>query len=61
MTHNEEKIIALIEMFGMIDGAHHKQWLLDKIVRIIQPNYDNWIKEFNEDKEHEEWDIGIAP
>lgn len=27
-------VLHWIEMYGYIDGAHHKQWLLDQIVKI---------------------------
>jgi hypothetical protein len=29
-----ERIIDVIERYGWIDGAHHKQWVLDQIMRI---------------------------
>lgn len=28
-------ILSLIEHYGGIDGEHHKQWVIDQIVRII--------------------------
>lgn len=31
---NDERILDLISCYGFIDGAHHKQWLLDQIARI---------------------------
>ncbi len=31
----KEKILEIIERYGGIDGGHHKQWVLDQIVRII--------------------------
>ena len=30
----EERIISLISSYGYIDGAHHKQWVLDQTIRI---------------------------
>lgn len=27
--------LYFIERYGMIDGAHHKQWLLDQVVKIL--------------------------
>lgn len=56
--------------FGGIDGAHHKQWLLDQVVRILTTNdddYKRWVKEFQgewqEDTEswEYEWDAGTPP
>jgi len=38
------------------DGAHHKQWYLERIFRIICT--DEYV---NEAKEHFEWEDGIAP
>ena len=31
----EERISFLINEYGWIDGAHHKQWILDQVMRII--------------------------
>jgi hypothetical protein len=28
-------VLYFIEKYGQIDGSHHKQWVLDQIVRII--------------------------
>ena len=52
----EREILDLIEQYGWIDGAHHKQWVLDQIVRkILAPNdYEKWAEACN-------WDCGIAP
>lgn len=35
LTTKEKAVLDLICSFGGIDGAHHKQWLLDQIVRTI--------------------------
>lgn len=64
-----EAALELIERFGGIDGAHHKQWVLDQIVRAITGDkYDEWVEEMrgeydevNEMYEYCEWDEGIAP
>jgi hypothetical protein len=45
------------------DGAHHKQWVIDQMIRELlgnQLNYDKWIANYEEDGEYE-WDIGTAP
>lgn len=66
----EEKlanIANLIKEFGGIDGAHHKQWLLDQILREIASDekaYDEWVREWNDGEDGAttyEWDTGIAP
>lgn len=30
-----EKALKLIGRYGSIDGLHHKQWVLDQVVRIL--------------------------
>ena len=58
----KNEIMELIERFGMIDGSHHKQWILDQIVRKIKGDeYETWLKYFNEDEDYLPWDEGIAP
>lgn len=49
------KSIDLIIENGMIDGAHHKQWLIDQTLRsLLGDCYDGWIAE-------NKWDQGVAP
>jgi hypothetical protein len=37
------------------DGAHHKQWYLEKMLKLLTPNdYEKTKEEFN-------WDEGIPP
>ena len=49
--------------FGMIDGSHHKQWVIDQMLQLIlgEQGYDKWVKEMNSDPEYDPWDQGIAP
>lgn len=58
-------IISLIEQYGGIDGAHHKQWVIDQVIRIITTdNYDIWVKDMCDGEDGPdtyEWDTGIAP
>jgi hypothetical protein len=58
-----EKSIDLILKYGMIDGAHHKQWILDQILRILieEPWYEVRMSKYNSNEDYDEWDIGIAP
>ena len=53
------QILAIhnIGCYGMIDGAHHKQWVLDEILRALlgKERYRTWIENY------EDWDEGIAP
>ena len=54
-----KKIGDLISKYGYIDGAHHKQWLLDQIIRVVlKDSYSAWAKG---DAEYPAWDTGIAP
>lgn len=58
------KALDLIYEWGGIDGAHHKQWLLDQLVIVLSNDYDEWVKEFeigDEGPQTFEWDTGIAP
>lgn len=58
------KTIDLIEQYGGIDGAHHKQWVIDQIARVLIDNYDKWVVEMCDGEDGPntyDWDIGIAP
>ena len=51
--------------YGWIDGAHHKQWVIDQMVRVLAGDrYQELIDMFNEPDESSmvpQWDEGIAP
>jgi hypothetical protein len=51
--------------YGGIDGCHHKQWVIDQMLRqLSQERYEEIIKEFctGEDGPNTYyWDTGIAP
>lgn len=65
------KIEAIITKFGGEDGGHHKQWVLDQVIRIVKgDNYPDWCQAYRgqwiDDDEHTgweypDWDAGIAP
>ena len=59
------KALDLIGQYGGIDGGHHKQWVLDQVVRALKGDkYDDWVKEHNDGEDGPntyEWDVGIAP
>ena len=64
----EEKIQAAIDLairYGGIDGAHHKMWTIDQMLRILAGDgYDELIREANSGEDGPntyEWDTGIAP
>jgi len=56
----EKRILNALEIavrYGSIDGAHHKAWVIDQMMRILAgDNYNELIKENGG-----EWDCGIAP
>ena len=48
--------------YGCIDGAHHKMWVIDQIVRALcgdDETYQAWVKEY--ERADYEWDGGIKP
>lgn len=61
-----ERISAALELvtqYGGIEGEHHKQWLLDKVVRTLLESpdkYRRFVENFN-DPDYTDWDEGIAP
>lgn len=59
------EIVGMIEHYGMIDGAHHKQWLIDQVLRRLMPGYySHWREAYDEDSRetgYSEWDEGIVP
>ncbi len=56
-----DKVINIAYEYGQIDGAHHKTWVIDQMIReLLGTEYDKFIKEYEEDGEYT-WDIGIAP
>ena len=61
----EKEILDLIYQHGSTDGAHHKQWVLDQIVRIItKDNYGEWVAYFeagDDGPRTYEWSEGVAP
>jgi chemotaxis methyl-accepting protein methylase len=66
---NEQKIkevLSLIYQYGGIDGSHHKQWLLNKILETLLEGeeYNEFITEYCDGEDGPNtyfWDKGIAP
>lgn len=62
---NKAVVIALD--YGAVDGAHHKMWVIDQILRALtgcpeggeSDKYRKLILDYN--GEDYEWDRGIAP
>lgn len=65
MTEKEDKILDMIYQFGGIDGEHHKQWVLDQIVRVLtRENYAGWVADYKNGEDGTNtynWEEGIAP
>jgi len=62
--------LDLILKYGDINGAHHKQWLLDQLVKtltrghIYEDMYEEWVRIFEHGIDGAgtyKWDKGIAP
>jgi len=54
--------VRIAEQYGSIDGAHHKQWVVDQMLRVLLGDrYDEWLRRQNDDPNYGEWDTGIAP
>lgn len=50
----------MIDCYGGIDGADHKQWVLDRVARLLLGrHYNVWCAERAADGY--DWDCGIAP
>ena len=59
--------LEIIHRYGGIDGEHHKQWVLDQIVRIGTLNeegYMEWVNDYCAGEDGPStytWDAGITP
>ena len=55
------KAIDLAFQYGNIDGDHHKQWLIDRMLRaLLAGSYRRIIAQVL-DEDDGEWHTGIAP
>jgi hypothetical protein len=55
--------LNVIHRYAGIDGAHHKQWVLDQVVHMLtgtEDKYKQWVENYNH-PDYEDWDTGIAP
>ncbi len=51
--------LDIAKKYGDIDGAHHKAWVIDQMVRALcltKERYLEWLAEYDD-----EWDEGVAP
>jgi hypothetical protein len=60
-----EQAIKLAVEYGGIDGAHHKNWVIDQMVRVLAgEKYEEIVREAcngEDGPDTYEWDCGIAP
>jgi hypothetical protein len=65
MNERIEAAIELAVRYGSIDGAHHKNWVIDQMVRALAGDRYSQIVADAKAGEHGpetyEWDEGIAP
>jgi hypothetical protein len=57
------KIASIATRYGGIDGDHHKQWVIDQMVRaaLSKEEYDKWLTKMNSDTDYDPWDHGTPP
>lgn len=60
-----EVAIDLAVKYGGIDGAHHKDWVIDQMVRVLAGDrYEQIVAEAksgSDGPDTYEWNLGIAP
>jgi hypothetical protein len=56
---------AALSAAAAVDGADHKQWVIDQMVRALTgPDYDRWVRSYcagEDGPETYQWDEGVAP
>ena len=64
MNQYEMEAAKLILDYAQTDGAHHKTWVLDQVLKILlhddEKAYKDIIETYCNDGEYE-WDVGVAP
>lgn len=59
------KALAVAYKFNGVDGAHHKDWVIDQMVReLTGENYPLWVENYCTGEEGPNtytWNTGIAP
>lgn len=57
--------VQIAERYAMIDGAHHKQWVIDQMIRaMLGEDYCRWRNEYDNYsyvEGYQMWDEGITP
>lgn len=57
-----DKAFEIIDQSGGVDGAHHKMWVIDQVLRALCRTHDDYLQ-FIADRKQDgyTWDCGIAP
>lgn len=65
LQHRVGMALELAENYGGFDGAHHKMWVIDQMVRALTGDgYGAWVRKYQNGEDGPntyEWDEGIAP
>ena len=60
-----EKALNIIMQSGGVDGSHHKQWVIDQVVRALTgESYEMWVSAYCDGEDGPdtyEWDDGVMP
>ena len=56
-----QRAAAIAIKYGDIGGAHHKQWVIDQMLRLIAGDAYTTLIEYYEQDGENKWDTGIAP
>lgn len=60
-----EQALQLAREYGQTDGAHHKAWVIDQMVRALSGiEYDQFVREAQagaDGPETYDWDCGVPP
>jgi hypothetical protein len=64
-TERINKALKTASNYGFIDGAHHKMWVIDQMMRaLLEDDYDEYIKTWcgcEDGPDTYTWDVGVAP
>jgi hypothetical protein len=67
LKDNVAEALGVAADFGQTDGAHHKMWVIDRMVASLlgtDERYNDWVaaeQHGDDGPETYEWDRGIAP
>lgn len=57
--------LGFAHSYGQTDGAHHKAWVIDQMVRALTGElYEEWVRKYRDGEDGPEtysWDTGTAP